>query len=263
MGDATKIHQVLMNLFTNAGHAMIENGGILEVLFDDVEIDQLYADTHPELRPGSYIKLTVSDNGCGMTKGIMDRIFDPFFTTKEKGEGSGMGLSVVHGIVKSHGGSIHVYSEPQKGTTFNIFLPVIDMISGQKKPEKKNIPRGSEHILLVDDEEVLVNLGRQSLENLGYHVTTRSSSLEALYLFREKPMDFDVVITDLTMPDLTGDKLAMKLLEIRKDIPIILCTGFSEKMNKELARKIGIRAFLQKPFIRSEIAEALRSAIEG
>ena len=261
MGDATKIHQVLMNLFTNAGHAMIENGGILEVLLDDVEIDQWHADMHPDLKPGSYLRLTVSDNGCGMTKGIMDRIFDPFFTTKEKGEGSGMGLSVVHGIVKSHGGSIHVYSEPRKGTTFNIFLPVIDIISKQKKPEKKNIPEGSERVLLVDDEEVLVNLGRQSLENLGYHVTTQTSSLEALDIFRERPMDFDIIITDLTMPNLTGDKLAIKLLEIRKDIPIILCTGFSEKMNKEIARRIGIRAFLQKPFIRSEIAEAIRSAL--
>ena len=262
MADPTHIHQVLMNLCTNAMHSMFPEGGSLEVSLNDVDLDSETALSYQGLVPGSYIKLIVSDTGHGMEREVMERIFDPYFTTKEKGEGTGLGLAVVHGIVKSHGGAITVHSEPGKGTTFNILLPLmesdVELRSVASKPDLK----GNERIMFVDDEKTLVNLGKRMLQKLGYEVETRTSSIEALEAFRSQPERYDLIITDLTMPNMTGDKLAKELLRIRPDIPIILCTGFSEIITESRAKGIGIKAFIMKPIVKAEIAETIREVLD-
>jgi PAS domain S-box-containing protein len=262
LGDQIKIHQVLMNLCTNAGHAMPGKGGMLSVCLSEVELDSSFRIKHFDIKPGPYLKLSISDTGHGMSASLMERIFDPFFTTKEKGKGTGMGLSVVHGIVKSHNGTIHVYSEPGEGSTFNVYLPIIEKQLEQKIRAEKPIPTGTEHILFVDDEESLINMGKQLLVSLGYDVTTRISSIEALELFKTRPDTFDLVITDLTMPNMTGDELAKQLMAIRSDIPVILCTGFSTRITEEKAKSMGIRAFILKPLIRKDIAETIRKVLD-
>jgi PAS domain S-box-containing protein len=261
LGDYTKIHQVLMNLCTNAAHAMRKKGGVLSVSLADVELDADYAAKHFDIKPGPYLKLSVRDTGQGISSDLLGQIFDPFFTTKQQGEGTGMGLSVVHGIVKSHGGTISVYSEPGEGSIFNVYLPAIESSSEQKAREEKQVPTGTERILFVDDEQALVKMGKQLLEFLGYKVTTSTSSIEALELFKVQPDKFDLVITDLTMPNMTGDELAQKLMAIRPDIPVILCTGFSTKMTAEKTKKMGIRAFVLKPVIKQDIAETIRKVL--
>ena len=195
----------------------------------------------------SNVRLKVSDTGCGMDKEVMERIFDPYFTTKEKGRGTGLGLSVVHGIVKSYGGAITVYSRPGKGSTFKVYIPAIQKEAVEEKDETEPLPAGHELILFIDDELAIVDIVRQMLERLGYAVDARTRSLEALELFRAKPDHFDLVITDMTMPNMTGDRLALKLMKIRPDIPIILCTGFSEKITEAKAKGMGIRKFIMKP----------------
>ena len=262
LGNYTKIHQVLMNLCTNAAHAMGEKGGMLDVSLVDVELDADYAAKHFDIKPGPYLKLSVRDTGQGISSALLGQIFDPFFTTKQQGEGTGMGLSVVHGIVKSHGGTISVYSEPGEGSIFNVYLPAIESSFEQKAREEKPVPTGTERILFVDDEQALVNMGKQLLESLGYKVTTRTGSIEALELFKVQPDKFDLVITDLTMPNVTGDELAQKLMAIRPDIPVILCTGFSTKMTAEKTKKMGIRAFVLKPVIKQDIAETIRNVLK-
>ena len=261
LGDYTKIHQVLMNLCTNAAHAMRKKGGVLNVSLADVELDADYAAKHFDIKPGPYLKLSVRDTGQGISSDLLGQIFDPFFTTKQQGEGTGMGLSVAHGIVKSHGGTISVYSEPGEGSIFNVYLPAIESSSEQKAREEKPVPTGTERILFVDDEQALVKMGKQLLEFLGYKVTTSTSSIEALELFKVQPDKFDLVITDLTMPNMTGDELAQKLMAIRPDIPVILCTGFSTKMTAEKTKKMGIRAFVLKPVIKQDIAETIRKVL--
>ncbi len=262
LGDQIKIHQILMNLCTNANHAMQEKGGMLSVSLSEVALDDSFRNKHFDIKPGSYLKLSISDTGHGMSASLMERIFDPFFTTKEKGKGTGMGLSVVHGIVKSHNGTIHVYSEAGGGSTFNVYLPIIEKQLEQEFRAEKPIPTGTEHILFVDDEEPLINMGKQLLVSLGYDVTTRISSIEALELFKTHMDRFDLVITDLTMPNMTGDELAEQLMAIRSDIPVILCTGFSMKITEEKAKKMGIRAFILKPLIRNDIAETIRKVLD-
>jgi len=205
LADATQIHQVLMNLCTNAAHAMGERGGILEVNLANVELGSDFTSRYPDIDPGPYLRLTVSDTGHGMHPSIMERIFDPFFTTKELGEGTGMGLAVVHGIVKGYGGTITVFSEPGEGSTFHIYLPLIDR---EVEPEARigePIPTGNEHILFIDDERAIVDVGKQILERLGYDVVTITSSTAALELFRTQSDKFDLVITDMTMPNMTGE----------------------------------------------------------
>ncbi len=263
MADPTQIHQVLMNLYTNAGHAMQENGGTLEVSLTDVELDSDFAVKCPGLKPGLYMKLTVSDTGHGIPPDVRDRIFDPFFTTKKEGEGTGMGLSVAHGIVKSHGGTITVYSEPEKGSIFNVFLPAIERAIEPETRIEKPVPSGTERILFIDDEQTLADLGKQMLESLGYDVAVRTSSIEALELFKNKPDGFDLVITDLTMPQMTGDELAQKLMVIRPDIPVILCTGFSARMDEKKARALGIRELAYKPLLLRDMAENIRKVLDG
>ena len=261
MADPTKIHQVLMNLCTNAAHAMQKNGGVLEVNLTDVDVDPAFAEKHPGLPPGSYVRLIVSDTGHGMSEFVRDRIFDPFFTTKEKGEGTGLGLSVVHGIVTGFDGHILVHSSPGKGTSFEIFLPAINA-DLEKCGEPGSIATGSEHILLVDDERTIVEAHKLMLESLGYRVTGESGSLKALNTFRAQPQEFDLVITDLTMPQLRGDELAKALLEIRPELPIILCTGFSTSIGEKNIAEIGFRALLQKPALKRDIAEAVRQVLD-
>ena len=262
MGDPTQIHQILMNLCTNAGYAMQGKGGILKVSLENVEIDSDYIVTHPDLKPGTYIVLTVSDTGQGMTPSVLNQVFDPFFTTKGKGEGTGLGLSVVHGIVNSFGGTIYAYSEQGKGSSFKVILPIIERRIGMKKKEEKFVPKGTEHILFIDDEPPLIKMGKQLLESLGYEITTRTSSLEALELFKAKPDKFDLVITDMTMPNMTGDYLTEKLIAIRPDIPVILCTGFSTMITKEKALSMGIRALAMKPILKYEIAQIIRKVLD-
>jgi len=263
LADPTQIHQILVNLCANAGHAMRRQGGILIVRLANFEIDSDIAVALPDISPGPYLELTVKDTGHGVSDLIMERIFDPYFTTKDKGEGTGLGLAVVHGIVKSHGGDITVKSETGKGTTFKVYLPAIENGIEPASENQTPIPGGNERILFVDDEEVLVDVGRLLLERFGYEVTTAKSSAEALEAFRAAPNKFDLVITDMTMPMTTGDKLARKLIEIRSDIPIILCTGFSELISKEIAADIGIRDFLMKPLTAKILAHTVRKVIDG
>ena len=260
--DATQIHQVLMNLSTNAAHAMREKGGILDISLTNVDVNAGKVARYPGLRQGPYVRLSVSDTGEGMAKKIMERIFEPYFTTKEKGVGTGLGLAVAHGIVKSHGGTITVESKPGKGSTFNVHIPRIEKEATLKAEATEVLPTGCERILFVDDEQVLVKIGKEMLERLGYKVTARTSSTEALELFRVKPDQFDVVITDMTMPNMTGDKLAKEIMGIRADIPIVLCTGYSEHIGRESAEKMGIRGFVMKPLSMNELANAVRNGLD-
>ncbi len=262
LSDPTQFHQIVMNLCTNAAHAMQEKGGILEVTLTDVMLDSNFVLTYPEILPGAYQKLTVSDTGHGITPEAMNRIFDPFFTTKSKDQGTGLGLSVVHGIVKDYGGTITVYSEPDKGTTFNLYFPIIEGKAGERHKEDTIIPTGTERILVVDDEKAIIDIIKRTLTSLGYVVEARTSSLEALELFKVMPDKFDLFITDMTMPQMTGDKLALELIKIRPDIPVILCTGFSENVTQERADTIGIKAFLLKPLLREEMAHTIRKVLD-
>jgi nitrogen-specific signal transduction histidine kinase/ActR/RegA family two-component response regulator len=261
LSDTTSIHQILMNLCTNSSYAMQENGGILEVRLLDVDLDSKFTGQHPGVKPGKFIKLTVSDTGCGMSPEVSGRIFDPFFTTKKVGQGTGMGLSVVHGIVKSHGGAITVESLPGEGTTFSLFLPASEAVSITPEDSAQLMVTGTEHILFVDDEDFQADIAKRLLVRLGYRVTTTTDSLEALGLFRQTPDKFDLVITDMTMPAMTGDVLAAKIISIRPDIPVIVCTGYSERINKEIIKKIGIRELAMKPLVMKDIAEMIRRVL--
>jgi CheY-like chemotaxis protein len=262
LADPTQIHQVIMNLCTNAAHALRANGGQLKIDLSDVVPGASFIEQHPYLSPGVFIKLRVHDTGHGMDKAILDRIFDPFFTTKERGEGTGMGLAVALGIIKSHYGTITVDSEVGKGSVFDVYLPVIMREVDRDVRPKAPIPTGTERILFIDDEKTLVDLGRQILERLGYTVTIRTSSVEALELFMEQPEKFDLVITDMTMPNMTGDDLAAKLMNIRADIPVILCTGYSERISRERAHSLGIKEFILKPIVMRELAQIVRGVLD-
>lgn len=263
LADPTQIHQVMMNLCTNAYHAMRDHGGILEVSLKSVETAAGDVIQGIEVDPGKYIELEIIDTGYGMDRAVLARIFDPYFTTKKKGEGTGLGLAVVHGIVKSHNGYITASSEPGTGTTFRIYLPCID--SDEDKTEIVTVepmPKGHEHILFVDDEEPLVHMNRDTLERLGYRVTARTSSREALQAFQKQPEKFDLVITDMTMPQMTGVQLARKMLEIKPGIPIILITGFSEAIDEKKAKKLGFREFVMKPILIRELAKTIRNVLD-
>jgi PAS domain S-box-containing protein len=253
--DPTNIHQVLMNLCTNASFAMQADGGVLEVSLNDVDLDADFARQHPDVKPGKFINLTVRDSGCGMAPEVTERIFDPFYTTKKTGEGTGMGLSVVHGIVKSHGGTIIVESSPGKGSAFDVFFPAVETEVTTQAEQAQLVITGSERILFVDDEDFQADIGKRMLERIGYRVTAKTSSVEAFELFRQSPDEFDLVITDMTMPDMTGDVLARKLIAIRPDIPIIVCTGYSERINSDIVKEIGIRDLAMKPVVMKDIAQ--------
>jgi signal transduction histidine kinase/ActR/RegA family two-component response regulator len=265
LADATQIHQVVMNLCTNAYHAMRDTGGILAIELVHKEIhpdDEQIGDPH--LTAGPYLLLKISDTGTGMPKEVLERIFDPYFTTKEKGEGTGMGLAVVHGIVKNHGGSISVYSEVGKGTSFYIYLPKIEQEeTKQEVMLTQQVPTGNEHILIIDDEPAINIVEKRLIEGLGYQVTSITNPLDALTLISTHPEMWDLVLTDMTMPKMNGAELAQKILEIRDDMPIILCTGFSELINEKKAKAIGVKEYVMKPLIRKEIAHAIRRSLDS
>jgi PAS domain S-box-containing protein len=262
MGDPTRIHQVMMNLGANSSQAMPDQKGLIEVTLDEVELSADDRPAFPDLKPGPYIRLTVSDTGLGIKPRDQERIFDPFFTTKKPGEGTGMGLSVVHGIIKDLDGGIQVYSVPGEGTTFKIYLPQIRRTLESEAKVKKAIPTGTERILFVDDESELVETWVQMLERLGYRVSGQGNSREALELFRLKPDQFDLIITDQTMPQMSGLDLSREFLNIRPDIPIVLCSGFSEMIDPEVIKGAGIKEFLMKPILLGEIAATIRRALE-
>jgi PAS domain S-box-containing protein len=262
--DPTQLHQLIINLCTNSAQAMEESGGILTISQQVcIRTTDNMAGCY-DLPPGAYVQLTVQDTGPGIAPDIKERIFEPFFTTKAVGKGTGMGLAVAHGIVKSYDGCIHVDSEPGTGAAFHVLLPRID----EEPPEAAahqpaEIPRGSGTILFVDDEETVMQIGQNMLESLGYTVFSASSSTKAIELFSDDPGLFDCVVTDMTMPHIRGDELAIRLLALRPELPIILCTGFSEKISEEQALEMGIRAFLSKPFSMQDLGLALQKALDG
>jgi len=261
-GDATQIHQVIMNLCTNAAQAMKEAGGRLAVTLERVELGVKDDATGPT--PGKYVLLTVSDTGCGMAPDVRERIFDPYFTTRETGKGSGMGLALVHGIVASHNGHMDVESSEGKGSLFRVYLPLLDQPEGVSELLNDNeLPGGHEHILVVDDEPQIVSFQKQVLKRLGYRVKAETDSMAALEAFRSAPGTFDALITDMTMPRMTGERLALELKKIRPDIPVILCTGYSDKISKEKAMEMGINAFLMKPVDRADLAKNLRRVLDA
>lgn len=260
-GDPVQIQQVLMNLATNAAHAMQEKGGVLNIELSDLSVGHTDGNSHG-IAPGLYMKLVVRDTGVGIAPGIIDKIFDPFFTTKKLGEGTGLGLSVVMGIVKQSGGYITAESEPGKGSTFIVYFPKVEEKPRTEETDYEDVPTGHERILFVDDEEALVEMGEDILAELGYEVICRTSSREALALFRLDPSRFDLVLTDQTMPEMTGVELAREMLLIRPDIPVILATGFSHVVNEESARAEGLGGYVMKPLTKREIAKTIRKVLD-
>lgn len=264
LADPTQIHQIIMNLCTNAYQAMNKTGGVLAITMHTVQIDE--DDTkvnNLDLTPGVYVMLDVSDTGHGMHKNTLAKIFDPYFSTKKKGEGTGLGLSVVYGIVQSYGGYISVYSELNKGTSFRVYLPKINSESkADDTITNEPYPGGAERILIVDDEDAIVKMEKQMLESLGYQVKSFSNSKEAWQVFQDTPERFDLIITDMTMPGITGAELSQRVRNIRHDIPIILCTGFSELMDQEKASTLGIKKFLMKPVLKRDLAVTVRHVLD-
>ena len=262
-GDPSQVQQIMMNLCANASHAMRERGGILEVSLRAMNLDSRELLPEPDMSPGEYLILSVRDAGHGIDEAVMKRIFEPFFTTKERGQGTGLGLAVVYGIVKSHHGGISVSSRPNQGSVFRVYLPATSPtaeVQGETA-SWETLPTGTERILFVDDEDAIVELGQGVLTRLGYKVVAKKSSREALETFRGDGI-FDLVITDQTMPEMTGVMLAAELLKLKPDLPVILCTGYSESASRETAQKVGIRDFLMKPLSNRELAGAVRRALE-
>lgn len=262
LADPTQVHQILINLCTNAFHAMEMTGGILEITLKDCELSQHDLQEHPEVQPGSFAVLSISDTGSGIDPDVWGRIFDPYFTTKAVGKGTGMGLSIVHGIVTSYGGFITSEKNLGGGTVFRVFFPAIEQEVVAEVEPVEVVPLGTERILLVDDEEMLAELGKTILEGLGYEVTALTSSLDALALFQNHPDRFDAVITDQTMPGMIGKDLAGRILQIRPDLPIILCTGHSSLFSEGKVRSWGIKGFAMKPLSKKVIATLVRKVLD-
>jgi CheY-like chemotaxis protein len=263
MADPTQMDQLAMNLCTNAGYAMKEKGGLLSVTLISVEVDEEWASSHIGLSVGPYVLLSVTDTGIGMSEETMDRIFDPFFTTKPEGEGTGLGLATTHGIVKAHKGVITVESQLGEGAVINIFFPKIKSQLPQKAERDFSIPKGDEKILLVDDEEAVAKMGKKILERIGYQVKEVTRSSEALEMFQDSPDEFDLLLTDQTMPGMEGTALATEIKKIRPDMPVIICTGFNNSISPELAREIGIQELIMKPYTTKTLAQAVRSALDS
>jgi len=264
-GAENQLHQVILNLVTNAFHAMEDTGGVLNIELNEATLSPTDIPAGYNVDPGNFIVLKVRDSGHGMPAEVMKRIFEPYYTTRQKSKGTGLGLSISHGIIKSHGGFITVESTPESGTIITVCLPRIDtpVVVPDFDTANDGIPRGNENILLVDDEEQVIKLARKVLIKLGYNVHARTSSLEALALFRSKPESYDLVITDMTMPNMTGIDLTQALMEIRPDIPIILCTGFSAMIDEAKAKALGIRAFVMKPIMKRKMARIIRQVLDG
>jgi PAS domain S-box-containing protein len=258
VADATQIHQIIVNLATNASHAIGAKSGLIEIRLREVYVGEDLADSIPDLEPGRYVHLNVTDNGCGMDRAIAARIFDPFFTTKGVGEGTGLGLSVVHGIIKSHGGAISVYSEPGRGTTFNLYFPASrEAVARVAEPVREAQPGRSERVLYVDDDEALVMLVTRTLERLGYQVTGYTDAARALEKFRSSPRDFDAVVTDLSMPVMSGFDLAAAMLAVRADIPIVMTSGYVRPEDQERALRMGLRDLILKPDTIEQLGRTL------
>ena len=262
LANATQIHQFVMNLCTNAYHAMLDKGGTLEVILETQELSPGARAEHFDLEPGPYLKLTISDTGCGMDDATINKIFDPYFTTKASDKGTGLGLSVVHGIVESHGGVISVNSEPGQGTRFEVLFPQITIEKIATQEGVESFPTGSERILLVDDEDAVVETGKSILEKLGYRVKLYTDPQKALDEFAAHRDDFDLVITDMSMPYLTGEELSKQLMKIRPDIPILLCTGYSDQLEAANAYAFGIKRFLIKPLVMGKLATIIREVLD-
>lgn len=260
MGNPTQFHQVIMNLCTNAAYAM-EEGGVLGVSLEDISFKKYKRIQGQELKPGDYIKLSISDTGSGISPEVIGSIFEPYYTTKTPGEGTGLGLALVHSIVESYGGKIEVESELGKGSVFRIYIPVTRKYITSPVYEEGELPTGSENILFVDDEDSIVKSGSKIIKQLGYSVTACLSSNEALELFRLTPDSFDLVITDMTMPHMTGDRLAVEIMKIRPDIPVILCTGYSKKLSRDI-KQSGIKELVYKPFIKTDLAKTVRKILD-
>lgn len=263
LADSTQFHQIVMNLATNAYHAMEESGGSLKITLKQVKMEP-NPWVFPDLSAGEYALLKVIDTGTGIEKDIMDKIFNPYFTTKENTKGTGLGLSIVHGIVKNWNGDIRIYSEPGQGTEVDVYLPMLEQsITIHDIEESKTIPRGTEKILLVDDEEVIARMETNILQQLGYRITMCTGSIEALEAFKANQDDFDLVITDMTMPDMTGVQLANEIKKIRPGIPVIIFTGFSDHIDEEKCKALNIQGYAMKPLMKREIAETIRKVLDN
>jgi len=262
LANPTQVHQVVMNIMTNAYHAVESGSGKIIVTLHETSPAP---DALPGivLSAGRYAVISITDSGHGIPADLVDKIFDPYFTTKERGKGTGLGLAVAYGIIKEHKGEIQVYSEVGKGSTFNVYIPLMEkQVVTDTIDDSALIPTGVEHILLVDDEESVVLFEKKMLEQLGYQVTMHVHAPEALEAFRAEPDVFDLVISDMAMPGMTGDQLAMELLTIRHDIPIIISSGFSERLNNGKGAEIGIKGLLKKPFLKSELAQTVRKVLD-
>lgn len=261
LADPGEIHRIVVNLCMNAAHAMEEAGGVLQVSLDDVDLDAAYVASSPDVRPGRFVRLTVKDSGCGMTEEVRSRVFEPYFTTRAEGKGTGLGLSVVHGIVSKRHGTVSVASAVGKGSTFQILLPVDAAHLATAAQAERAPAMGTERVLFVDDEPMMANLAVRSLGRLGYRVTAMTSSVDALARLRAAPQDFDVVVTDTTMPHLTGDRLATAIRAFAPSMPIILCTGFSERIDEARARDLGIDELVMKPVAGADLSHVIRRVL--
>lgn len=262
LADPTQIHQVVMNLCTNAWHAIGDTTGRIEVRLQNIQVDEQFAARHSELRPGSYVCLSVADTGCGMSPETMRRIYEPFFTTKEPGKGTGLGLSVVHGIITSHDGAIVTRSQLGKGTTFDLYFPALANHAAESEQENTSQPQGTgERILIVDDEELLAQMGAKLLSHLGYRAQAMTRPADALNLVRADPQAFDLVITDLAMPGMSGTDLAHEIHRLRPDLPIVLTTGFTATLTEERLREAGVREVLPKPPTARGLTDVVRRAL--
>ncbi len=261
LADPTQIHQILVNLCTNAFHAMEKTGGILSISLKKkcLHLSDFPSEFH--VQPGVFVQLSIADTGSGISPDIKKKIFDPYFTTKEVGKGTGMGLAIIHGIAKNYGGFVTFDSQPGEGSVFHVYLPAIADVAQHETKSLDLIPVGNEHILFIDDEEILAEMGKQLLERLGYRVTVRQSSMEGLSTFQSQPEQFDLVITDQTMPGMTGFDLARRMIQIRPSIPIILCTGYSSQVSKGQAMSYGVRGFVMKPLTKKDIAVLIRKVL--
>ena len=259
LADPTQIHQILLNLCTNAKHAMLEKGGILSVSLSQIEVPEAGLG----IKGGTYLTLRVSDTGYGMDRDTMAKIFDPFFTTKARGEGTGLGLAVVHGIVTKLGGQITVASEPDKGTVFQLYFPVVNIEEPVNQEDSAQVRGGKERILVVDDEAELAEMVQRMLADIGYDAIAFTDSVEALHEFIGNADGYDLVITDMTMPLITGAELARRILAVKPGLPIILCTGFSEIMDEKKAKEMGIREYIMKPVIKSELTKIVRTVLDN
>ena len=263
LADPTQLYQIVMNLCTNAYQALAGKEGKLDVTLSETTFNEENTVLSGRLSPGRYAKLSVKDSGCGIPQKIKNNIFDPYFTTKGPGEGTGLGLATVRGIISMYNGAIDVYSEPEYGTLFEIFIPSQEKNLIKQKKENQHLPTGSESILFIDDEPNIVKIGKANLTRLGYKVTTQTNSMEALTIFQSAPNSFDLVITDMTMPKMTGDRLTAEIFKIRPDIPVIICSGYQNLFSQDRAAKMGVKAFLTKPTMKKVLAETVRRVLDG